>query len=153
MNKALIRDGKGTGAMVKAGEYSPGHMEGNPDSAKALRDLGKITGEDYIGKVQDLAAMKSFSGSSLYRKGAGVALGAGAGAGVAEIAGSDPYKGAFVGGSLGGALTSPLAIKTAIDAGRYIPQSIAAPVGQSLGQAVMHGSGAVNSLQQAGPQQ
>lgn len=143
MNKSLIQDGKGTNAMVKAGEYSPGHPDGNPDSAKALRDLGKITGEDYIGQTQNLAAMKSFSGSSLYRKGAGVALGAAGGAGVAEIAGGDPYKGAFVGGTLGGALTSPAAIKFGIDASKYVP---AAPAVQSLGQAVMHGSGAMNAI-------
>lgn len=150
MNKNLIRAGKPAAGLVSAGSYSPGTSGGNATNAKALRILGDITGQDFLGKAQDVAAMKTFGGDSLFKRGAGAALGAGVGATAAEISGHDPYHGAEAGALFGGLATSPLAVKTAIDTGRYLTPAGVPAVAQTLGQAVMHGTGAANSLRTIG---
>lgn len=152
MNKSLIRAGKSEAGLVAAGKYSPGGSEGNATNAKALKLLGELTGQDFLGKAQDLATMKTLAGGSLLKSGVGAGIGAAAGAGIAEVSGNDPLRGAEVGGLLGGAVTSPAAIKSAIDVGRYVAPTAVSPAAQTLGQAVMHGTGATRSLRKIGGQ-
>lgn len=149
MNKNIIRVGKPESGLIAAGKYSAGSSEGSAANAKALRTLGNITGNDFLGKAQELAAMKTFQGASLTQRGIGAGVGAAAGAGAAGLIGDDPAKGALVGGTLGGAITSPAAVKGAIDIGRALPGALPA-VSQTLGQAVMHGSGAQDALRRVG---
>ena len=150
MNKSILTEGKSAAGLIAAGEAK---SEGGKASAKALRTLGEITGQDFLGKAQDIAAMRAFSGDSILKRGVGAGAGAALGAGAAEIAGSDPYHGALAGGAIGGFGTSPAAVKMGLDAAPYVAP-LAAPAAQTLGQAVMHGSGAARSLKQIGqPQQ
>ena len=144
MNKGMLKSGAPESSLVGAGSDS------RPMNARALKILSDITGQDFTGKAQDVAAVKSFAKDSLFKRGAGAAAGATAGAGFSEMTGGDPVHGAMVGGALGGAITSPFAVKTALDIGRYTPSMTSIPAAQTLGQAVMHGSGAMNSLQQPG---
>lgn len=150
MNKSIIQVGKSESGLVAAGKYAAGKTEGNARNARALRLLGDLTGNDFLGKAQELAAMKTFSGSSLTRAGVGAGVGAAAGAGLAEVSGGDPYHGALLGGAIGGGLTSPLAVKSAIDIGKAMPVQAAPLARQTLGQAVMHGTGATKALRQVG---
>ncbi len=149
MNKSILKEGASAAGIIGAGEAK---TEAGKASAKALRTLSEITGQDFLGKAQDVAAVKAFGADSLYKRGVGASVGAAAGAGIAEMGGNDPYHGAMIGGALGGVVTSPAAVKTGIDAARYITPAMSSVGAQTLGQAVMHGTGAAQALRKAGPQ-
>lgn len=110
LNINLIIPGKPEAALLAAGSG------GNPRNAKLLSDLGEQVGTDMLGEAEKLAAMRTFgspklmaadvTGKSAARIGAATGLGA--------VAGGVP------GAVIGGALTSPLALRTAIDTGRAL---------------------------------
>ena len=113
VNKNMITVGKSDAALLSAGRGV------NLQAQKQLTDLGKITGQDLLGKAQQLSAARDLgqaqllpgdtTGKSATRLGAGAGLG--------FLAGGAP------GALVGGALTSPAALKLAIDAGQ-IPAEI-----------------------------
>lgn len=114
LNKNIINPETPEGALIAAGSGT------NERNTALLKKLGDITGRDMLSDAQKLAAAKRFTnpsfspidatGKSVYRVGAGGALGAGA----AHVMGLDPKFGFMA----GAALTSPAALKAAIDAGR-----------------------------------
>lgn len=110
ININLIVPGKPESALLAAGSG------GNQRNAKLLADLGKQVGGDFLTEAENLAAMRTFgspklmaadvTGKSAARIGAATGLGA--------VAGGVP------GAVVGGALTSPMALRTAIDVGRTV---------------------------------
>jgi hypothetical protein len=108
MNRNLIASGKPEAALIAAGSGV------NPRNAAVLRRLGEMTGQDALGEAERLAAAKRFgnpsfspvdvTGKSLMRMATGAAIGYAV----------DGKEGAF----LGGALTSPAALKAAINVGQ-----------------------------------
>lgn len=123
MNKNLIRVGKPESALIAAG------AGGNSRNAKFLSQIDEITGGNSLQQAEDLAAARTFSNASLdprdmtgkaaYRLAAGT-LGGG-------------VLGGVPGAAVGGALTSPLALRTAIDTGRFLGR-IAAATGRGIGR-------------------
>lgn len=128
----------------------------------ASRDLGRLsnlTGQNLIREAQQLAAAKEISQASPASMLKRSAVGAAGGEAVGHPAGL-PLLGPVM-GAVGGAVSSPYALK----AGLNTLNSAAAPMISSavsqgamqgaatLGQSVMHGSGAQDALRQAGPQQ
>lgn len=109
INKNLIAAGKPEAGLLAAGRGA------NNRNTIALQKLGKITDSDFLQKAEDLAAAKTFAnpsilpqdttGKSVARIGLGTALGA--------------LGGGAAGAGVGAALTSPMALKLAIDAGRF----------------------------------
>lgn len=105
--------------------FSVGSGNTNNNSA-ALADLGKITGENYLDEAANVTAGRSFgkarllpeikTGRSLLGPIAGGALGGAAGAAVGGVPGA--YIGGKIGAGIGAVLSSPAALKTALDAGR-----------------------------------
>lgn len=151
MNKSLIRTGAAESGLIAAGKGA----EGSPRNARALKLLGEITGKDFLGGAETLAAAKTFGGatplSALKNTGIGAGVGGALGYGVGEVA--DPEHAstyALGGAALGGAVTSPYAIKQAMDLSRVAPAGIRAPIQQTLGQSVMHGTGAADALRKIG---
>lgn len=111
MNRNILRVGAPEAALMAAG------TGGNVRSARALEQLGELTGTPMIESAQELAAMRTFTnppllpvdttGKTATRMGAAAATGA--------FLGGGP-----IGGAIGGALTSPLALKSIIETGRAV---------------------------------
>jgi hypothetical protein len=115
LNKNLIAPGKPEAALLGAGSGA------NVRNRAMLRRLGEMTGQDALGEAERLAAVKRFgnpswspadtTGKSMFRFATGSALG---------------YSAAGpVGAAIGGAMTSPAALKAAINAGQ-IPLGVIA---------------------------
>ncbi len=142
---------------------------GTGKDTASTRDLGRLsnlTGTNLTREVQQLTAARDLgqaSGQSMAKR---VAAG-GVGGAVSGMAGGEalglghmPVVGAAM-GAVGGAATSPYAVKLGVDAlnsgGAPMAASTvmqgAAQGANTLGQSIMHGSGAVNALRQTGPQQ
>jgi len=118
LNVNLIREGKPEAGLLAAGSG------GNLRNAKNLTDLGKLTGTDMLGEAENLAAMRTFgspkliaadvTGKSAARMGLAAALG--------YVVGNVP------GAAVATALTSPAALKAAIDAGQLSAKILKDPV-------------------------
>lgn len=108
MNSNMIKEGKPEASIVAAGSG------GNPRNAQALKELGEATGQNMLGDAEKLSAMRTFGSPKLM-----AADSTGKAAGRIGAAGAIGY---FAGGPVGAvaasALTSPFALRTAIDAGR-----------------------------------
>lgn len=108
MNSNLVREGKPEAGLLAAGSG------GNPRSAKSLQRLGEATGSDMLSDAEKLAAMRTFGSPKLMAVDTtGKAAGRmGLAAGLGYLAGHAP------GAVAATALTSPAALRTAIDTGR-----------------------------------
>ena len=114
MNRNILRVGAPESALMAAG------TGGNVRSARALEQLGEMTGTPMLEQAQELAAMRTFTnppllpvdttGKTATRMGAAAAVGA--------------LGGGPIGGVVGGALTSPLALKSIIETGRAVAPAI-----------------------------
>jgi hypothetical protein len=121
MNKNLIAPGKPEGALMAAGAT-------RNRGRKVLEDLGEITGSDMATKAKDLATQREFTkpgllpsgpqtGYALLRPAVGGLLGSAVGGPVAT--------------AIGAAFMSPLALKTAINAGKIPIEMIQAISGRA----------------------
>lgn len=118
LNKNLIKSGGSESALLAAAR--------NPSNrnAKNLQKLAEITGQDILGKAQELSAAQSFAGPSIfsgYQTGKSI-LGSSLGASTGGYLGGDAESAGY-GGMIGAALGSPVALKTAIQTGN-IPRSL-----------------------------
>jgi hypothetical protein len=110
------------------------------NNSQALNDLGQITGQDYLQGASDLAAAKTFGAPKLFAeiKTGRALLGPAVGTSIGGAAGAfmGGAHGAFIGGQIGGGigtiLSSPRALKLAIDTGRVTGQ-VLSKVSQALG--------------------
>lgn len=130
LNLNLIREGKPEAGLLAAGSG------GNLRNAKNLKDLGLLTGTDFLGEAENLAAMRTFGSPKLMVSdvtGKGAAR-----AGIAALAG---YAiGNVPGAALATAMTSPAALKAAIDAGRISAKVLKDPiVMRAIGQTTTRG--------------
>lgn len=122
MNKTILAEGKTASPLMAAGAGA------NPANAKVLRELGKETGTDILGEAQKLSAARTFGKPQLMPvDSTGKAVGRmGLASGLGFIAGGPT-------GAIGAAaLTSPAALKVAINAGR----GAVGPTGQALASIV-----------------
>jgi len=106
--KGLLGEGLNHSALLEAGANMGSR------NRKLLERIGKITGQDLVGSAEELSAMRSFADPKFYNPAASRSMAA-TGIGLAT--------GGPVGAAIGGAITSPIAFKAAIDAGR-IPVSV-----------------------------
>ncbi len=146
---------------------------GEGKDTRAAQDLGKLsnlTGENLIREVQQLTdasnyikAQDQIGGASAGQMGKSIAMQTAAGAGAGTVLG---HAGESIGvgqlPALGGAIgaaraigTSPYALKLGLDTlnSKYAPaitRGVMQEGAQTLGNAVMHGSGAVNALRKPG---
>jgi hypothetical protein len=140
MNRSLLREGASETGLVSAGKGA------NARNARALKKLGDLVGTDFLGKAENLAAMKTFGDASLKKAGLGAVAGGALGYGV------DGQNGAMVGAAIGGGVTSPYVLKKGIDAAVRLAPSVDSSLGrQVLGQAVMHGSAAQKQIEENQP--
>lgn len=115
MNKNMLEEGKTPASLFAAGS---GESSSN---AKALKQLSAETGENIQGEAEKLAAARTFGNPSLTpvdRTGkslARMAISGGAGSLIGYKEGG--IEGALMGGVIGEGLSSPAAIKLAIDSG------------------------------------
>lgn len=150
MTKSLITPGTPESGLIAAGKYSPGSVEGSARNFTALKRLGDLIGQDLTGGAQNLATMQIMGNASLKHAGAGAGVGAALGAGAAYEMDQSPWAGAAIGGAIGGGMTSPLVLKKAIDIGRAAGPAVNSAAGRAtLGQSILHGSGAKNALMPA----
>jgi len=121
MNSNILKTGKPESALMAAG------TGGNPRNARALEQLGEITGTPMLEQSQNLAAMRTFTnppflpvdttGKSVARMG----LGTGIGGAIGGIPGS----------IVGGGLASPMSLKAIIDTSNKV-----APVVKGISKAL-----------------
>lgn len=126
INKNLLMPGKSDSALMAVGSGVQ-----NRD-ALAMQRLDKITGKDFMGGANVLAAANRFNNPSFSPAyGTGKAL-------IPVVAGTSigyatgGPKGAAIGATIGGALASPAALKMAIDTGRISQRALGA-VADSFG--------------------
>lgn len=151
MNKSLLAEGKSEAALLAAGK-------GNSKQHQlALEKLTNLTGHDFVTPAKELAAAQTFGAPSVKGTGLGATVGglaggaAGAMIGGHGIGGVSGFgAGAAAGAAAGGAMTSPLALKSAIDLSQLAPTKYAASRGIAKLGDVMKGNGGVNSLQKTG---
>jgi len=117
MVKSILKTGMGANptSFLTAGAGT------NRRGFKALEEMSKITGEDFVSRARELAAANQFAnapiapmdttGKTLYRVGGGAALGALSALGL----GSDVPQGAII----GAALASPFALKKVIQSSKF----------------------------------
>lgn len=108
INLNLLKDGKPEASILAAGSG------GNARNAQGLKDLGEAAGHNMVGDAEKLAAMRTFGSPKLM---AADSTGKAAGR-IGLAAGLGYVVGGPVGGVLAAGLTSPMALRTAIDAGR-----------------------------------
>ena len=126
MNSNLIAPGKPEAALLSAGSGT------NLRNANALKSLGEMTGKDMKGDAEKLAAMKFFTNPSLTPvdttgKAAGrMGLGGLAGAGLGHMTGIPGAE--IIGATAGASTASPAAMKSIINAGQKVWQTIGAGV-------------------------
>lgn len=126
INKSLIGSGKSEGALMAVGAGA------NNRNSAALSRLGKLTGQDPVGDAQVLASMRRFqnpsltpadiTGKSVLRTGGAALLGA--------------HLGGPIGAAIGGAATSPMALKQGLNATKAV-----APAFDSLGRLIQSPTG------------
>lgn len=134
MNKNMLSDGKTPASLLSAGSGN------NPTNAKVLRELGEATGEDILGKVEKLSSARTFGSPQLMAQGSnGKTLShILSGTGIGGLLGyeSGGKEGALIGAGIGAGLTSPMALRTAIDAGLLgksaINEIASTPAGREL---------------------
>jgi hypothetical protein len=132
MNSSLITEGKSEHGLVSAGS------DGNERNALALKKLGSATGTNMIGEAEKLAAMKQFGSPKLMANMAGAhSIGRiGLGGLIGGAVGQHEGEGFIPGALMGAALTSPAAIKVAIDSGILtkdaVGKLISSPSGRNL---------------------
>lgn len=110
------------------------------NNSQALKQLGDMTGKDYLQGATDLSAARTFGNAPLFpaiktgRALIGPVMGGAIGGGAGAMVGGAPgaYVGAKIGGSIGAVLSSPAALKAAINTGRFSGEMIAA-ASQKLG--------------------
>jgi hypothetical protein len=136
MNLNMLKEGKPESSIIAAG------TGGNPRNAQALTRLSDATGGDMLADSQKLAAMKTFGSPALMAADStGKAAGRmGLAAGIGFLAGHVP------GAVIASAMTSPAALRVAIDGGKITGQMLAqiakAPGGyELLGQIGKAGAG------------
>lgn len=114
MNMNLISPKSPEAGLLAAGS------RGNAKSVKDLQDLGELTGTDMQGEAEKLAAMRTFNNAApMPSDTTGKSVGR---MGLASVLGY--LAGGPAGAVSAGFLTSPLALKTAINAGRVSGQTI-----------------------------
>lgn len=146
MNRSLIKQGATESGLVAAGKGA------NARNARALQKLGEITDKDFLGPAQNLGAMSAMDSAGMQLKRAGIGAAVGASVGY-EVGGE---HGAIAGGTLGAAVTSPFVLKKGMDAFRGASGMLGSAAGsavgeQTLGQAVVHGSGGVAAIRRNQP--
>lgn len=110
MNKNILAEGKPSASVYAAGS------EANPANAKVLKRLGEITGTDILGDAQKLAAARTFGKPSLLPVDAtGKSF---TRMGVAGVGGY--LLGGLPGAVAAEGLSSPAALKVAINTGRAV---------------------------------
>lgn len=116
MNINLLKTGKPEASLLAAGSG------GNPRNARALEQLGEFTGTPVLEEAQNLAAMRTFASPSLLPMDttgkSATRMGVGAGLG-ALASGGNP-----LGMAVGSAMTSPMALKSAIDVGNLVGKGV-----------------------------
>lgn len=114
MNTNVLKVGKPESALIAAGSG------GNLRNARALEKLGEMTNTPMLEEAQNLAAMRSFGSPKLMAADvtgkAAARLAAGTGLGF--------FKGGPLGALIGGAATSPAALRYGIDLGRFAGKGI-----------------------------
>lgn len=114
MNANLISAGKPEAGLLSAGSG------GNLRNAKALSQLGDFTGTDMLGDAQNLAAMRTFGSPKLM-----AADTTGKAVGRMGLAGGLGFLAGGPAGAVGAAgITSPAALRTAIDTGRLTKEML-----------------------------
>lgn len=132
MNMNMVREGKPEAGILAAGSG------GNARNAKALQELGDASGHDMLGDAQKLAAMRTFGSPKLM-----AADVTGKSVGRMGLAGGLGFLfGGVPGGIAASALTSPAALRMAIDGGKLSAEAIQqisqTPGGRALiGKAMM----------------
>jgi len=122
LNRNILNVGKPEAALLAAGSG------GNTRNATGLANLGKATGSDMLEQAQKLSAMRTFANPQLLPQDT-------TGKAVARMmtgAGAGTMIGGPLGAAIGGALTSPAALKAAIDTGRISSQMISAVLGKPV---------------------
>lgn len=108
MNPNLLKVGAPEAGLLAAG------TAGNPRNARALQQLGELTGTPMLEQAENLAAMRTFTNPPILpvdttgKSATRVALGAGLGG----------LFGGPAGAAIGSAISSPFALKGVIEAGR-----------------------------------
>lgn len=128
MNLNLLKDGKPEASILAAGSG------GNARNAQGLKDLGAATGHDMIGDSEKLASMRTFGSPKLM---AADSTGKAAGR-VGLAAGLGYVVGGPAGGVAAAALTSPMALRTAIDAGKIGAKELSYLASSVEGKALMN---------------
>jgi len=128
LNKNMISEGKPEAALLSAGSG------GNPRNAKNLTRLGELTGNDMTGDAEKLSAMRTFGSPKLIAQDS-----TGKAAGRMGLAGGLGFLAGHAPGAVAAAfLTSPAAVKTAIDAGKLTRGMLKDPsVQQMLGRGLL----------------
>lgn len=134
LGSSILDKNKQAGSLYSVGGGS------NPKDALALKQLGGVTGQNYLEGITDMSAARSFGNASLLsdiktgRSILGPAIGAAiGGAGGAVLGGHEmAYMGAKFGGGIGAVISSPTALKAAINAGQ-ISQDAMSAVGKAFG--------------------
>ena len=123
MNINLIAEGKPEAALLAAGSGA------NQRNAKVLKDLGNLIDHDALGDAEKISAARYFgdpgwnpvdvTGKSVARKNTAQMIGSGIGAGVGGLIGGimpGAATGGLVGHHIGGIASSPMALKSGIQA-------------------------------------
>lgn len=130
MNLSLIKEGKPEAGIIAAG------TGGNLRNASNLKNIGEATGADMLGDAQKLAAMKEFGSPKLMNLNGGKAIGkVGIASAIGYLVGNVP------GAVIASALTSPAALRAAIDAGKISSEVISKLASQKGGQALLSVAG------------
>ncbi len=127
MNKNMLTEGKTAGPLNAAGSGA------NPANAKILRQLGEETGTDILGEAQKLSAARTFGKPQLMPvDSTGKAAGR---VGLAALIGF--ATGGPAGAATAAAMTSPAALKVAIDAGRALGTPTAMALAEAASKALI----------------
>lgn len=146
LNQNLLEQGKSYAGLIAAGR---GKTPQGLTNAENLKKLGELTGMDIVGEAKRLSAMDTFMGPNASKAGRGSVPGALLGGGAGALAGPGASSASAAGGYyLGGAITSPQAVKGMIDVtSPAIEAAGQFPGGQNvLGQSVVRGSQGVKAI-------
>lgn len=116
MNSNILKTGKPESALMAAGSG------GNPRNARALEQLGDITGSPMLEQAQNLAAMRTFANPSILP----VDTTGKSATRVGIASGLGMLLGGPAGAVTAGALTSPMTLKSVIDVGKTAAPAIKA---------------------------
>lgn len=129
INKNLVTPGKPEASLIAAGS------SGSSRQRAQLEALGKLSSKDFVKDAEALATMRYFQEPSLVpidqtgKSATRLMTAAGTGFVLGNLLGLEPKTAATVAASL----TSPLALKTAIDTGRIPIEGVRNIIGKQIG--------------------